>query len=673
MNITHLGSELRRFFHGTLPPLGLAVIVLLPLIFGGLFTWSYLDPIGGMKDMPVALVNSDKGTELNGKPLNAGNQITQKLLDNKSLKFVQVSPEEARRGVTDGEYYFAVELPTDFSSAAASANTDTPHAATINATFENANGFIATVLGNQATIQVVNAVNDTLGKQVADTLLVGFNTIGDGMAQAANGADTLNKGIGTATDGAQQLADGTEQARSAAGQLNNGAQQLNSGAQQLRDGAGQASQAADQLANGLDQLVSGTDDLGAGAGAVSGGVDQIVGLTGQATATQEHLAGALVNISTQLRGSGVGPAIQLAGQVDQLVGQIRTQGLGPDSDLVNKLSRLKEGAAEIHRQLTDPQAEYRAGMNRAADGAHQLATGLNTLSDGSTQLAVGINRLADGTSQLVPGTEQLAVGAAALRDGLVRIGDGSGELTLKISDGSQQVPRFEGQRRDAAAATIASPVIEQLTGQGLTRFGVGLAPFFVSLGLFMGGTVMFMLLHGLQRRAMDSRMSPLRVVLSTYAPALLIGWAQATVMWAVLVYWIGLAPQHRLGLWLAMLGISATFVAITHAINAFFGAAVGRVLCLVFMAVSMVSSGGLYPVETQPLFQRTVNVFDPVTYSVNLLRQMIVGSAGAGDPRLWEAIGVLAVYLVLMVAISSFAAWRSRLIPARKLHPELTL
>ncbi|WKD59193.1 YhgE/Pip domain-containing protein [Corynebacterium caspium] len=674
MNLFHIGSELRRFRHGTLPPLALTVIIMLPLIFGGLFVWSYYDPIGHLNKLPVALVNSDTGAEKDGQKIAAGEQITTKLIDDASVDFHLVTAEEARAGIANGTYYFGLELPTDFSTAAISAASENPHPATISAAFSNTNGFMGVMLGNQILIRVVDAINEELGTQVLNTMLLGFNTIHDGMNTAADGATQLADGTHTASGGAKQLSEGTTTLENGINELNTGAQSLQEGATSLNKGLNTASQGAENLAAGMNRLTTANQRLGDGAKQISGGVDKLVGIGGQASNIQNALAANLANLSTQLRASGIPAAIQLANQVDDTAAQLRIQGLGPQSPLLADLQRLQAGAAEIAHQLADTDAEYRAGLESATAAAQKLATGLYTLADGSQRLVIGTNKLADGTTRLAAGSTQLTVGASQLRDGLVRLDEGSGELSLKLREGADQVPYFAPDTVAKNAETAAKPVREKITADDMTPFGIGLAPFFISLGLFVGGTTMFMVLHAVQRRATDSLTSPLRAALASYLPGLLVGLGQATVMWAVLVFAIGINPVHPIGLLISMWAISATFVAITQGINAFFGSSVGRVLCIAIMALSLVSSGGLYPVETQPALQRAFHIIDPITYSVNLLRQMIVGTYDAQfDHRLPQAILALLIFGLIMLAVTAASAYRDRLVAAKDLHPELAV
>ncbi|MDU0477807.1 YhgE/Pip domain-containing protein [Staphylococcus chromogenes] len=673
MNLFHFGTEIRRFAHGKLPKAAFVVLVLLPLIFGGLFPWAYWDPIAGMKDMPVAIVNSDTGATVSGQHINAGEEIQTELLKNDRVNFIKATPEEASRGVADGTFYFALELPTDFSQAVASVQSDHPHSAQLNTIYNNTNGFIATVLGNQVTNQVVATVDAELGSQVTDKLLVGFNTVGEGMNKAAEGSAKLHDGAHSAREGADKLAAGNAELASGAGQLDEGAAKLAAGAQELDNGLAQAQNGAGQLNAGLTQLDGATTRLGAGASQISAGVDQIVALAGQAGTAQANATAPLVNVSTQLKALGVPAALDLAAQVDGIINQMNSQGAGPNSDITQKLGQLQQGAATLAFQLSDPSAEYRSGVSRAADASGQLAEGLTQLKDGSGKLVVGTQTLTASTSKLSGGATQLSVGANALRDGLVQLDEGSGELSLKLTDGAAKVPNLSDDRRASTSHVIGKSVETANLGQDLTKFGVGLTPFFASLAMFMGGTVMFMVLRPLQRRAVDSGMFPTRAALASWFPAITIGCLQATAVWAVLTFVLHINAAHSFGLLVALWGISISFVTFTQSINALLGASAGRVVCLMLMALQLVSSGGLYPPETQPAFLRWFHDIDPITYSVNLLRQMIIGSDTMVDHRLGQSITVLAFVFVLGFTVTSLSAYRDRLIPTRKLHPELKI
>ncbi|AIG64059.1 hypothetical protein CATYP_04750 [Corynebacterium atypicum] len=674
--LLHIGSELRRFGHGFLPRIALVTVVCLPLIFGGLFVWSYFDPIGNLNKLPVALVNSDEGaTGPDGQAVRAGDTVVAELTQQSPLDFRTVSAQEALDGVVRGDYYFAVEIPRDFSAAATSVTSDDPRSTTLNVAFNNVNGFIPTVLGNAATQVMVDAVSEVVGTRIADQMLVGFSTIGHGMDEAADGAGRLHEGAGRAHEGAGKLDDGARTLSENLAKTAEGAGELQSGAHTLHEGIGTAQSGAHRLADGVKKLDEATAKLGAGASQISGGVDQIAGVADQVTAAGEQALAPLVSASAQLRASGLPGTMQLADQIDQAVRGVADGGA--TAELTGNVHQLRDGARELAAQLSDPVSQYRQGIAQAAQGSQELANGLDRLEDGSARLSVGADKLADATSKLSAGSRQLTVGAGALRDGLVQLDEGSGTLALKISEGAGKVPRQEGENRQKAAHAAGGPVGKKLVAQDLTPFGVGLAPFFISLALFVGCTIMFMVLRPVQKRALDSGVSPFRAVVASYLPALTVGVSQATLIWVVLQGLIGLHAAHPIGLWVAMCGVSAVFVAVTQAINAVVGATAGRVVCLMFMALQLVSSGGLYPPETQPAFIQHVHTWDPMRFSVDLFRELIVGTdvpgAQAVNQRPAQAVAVLAVVLAASWALSSVSAWRGQVILHKDLHPELSL
>ena len=444
----NVGTHFRKLLNGVLPPLALVAITLLPLLFGGLFVWSYWDPLGNLNKIPVALVNSDEGAEgPDGETVRAGDQVAEELLKVEPMNFVEVSAQDAIEGIGNGTYYLGVEIPKDFSEAAVSVNSDNPHPAKINVTLNNTNGFIPTMLGNQVTRVMTSVISGTVGEQITRQMFMGFNTIGEGMDQAGEGANQLHDGTTKARDGGQRLDEGANKLNDGvhsamekvpelvdgATQLDDGAHRLNSGAAQLNDGLGQASAGADELADGLSRLRD--------------GVNQAAGVL------------APVNIP----------------QLKQ----------GTPAEFIGGVNAAADGARELSNAL-----------HLLHNGSGELLAGTAELSDGTSRLVVGVRTLSDGSNVLADGTQQLAAGMDELNNGLIQLDDGSGELAFKLNEGAAEVPRFEGKKLDSASSVAGSPVRLENTGDEVSLFGVGLSPFFLSLSLWFGGLIMFLsLIH----------------------------------------------------------------------------------------------------------------------------------------------------------------------------------
>lgn len=121
--------ELKRFGRGKLPRAALVAVVLLPLLYGALYLWSFWDPYGRLDRIPVALVNDDKGARAEGRKISAGDEITKGLRESDVFEWHEVSAAEAREGVEDGAYYLSLTMPRDFSERIASSSGNSPRPA----------------------------------------------------------------------------------------------------------------------------------------------------------------------------------------------------------------------------------------------------------------------------------------------------------------------------------------------------------------------------------------------------------------------------------------------------------------------------------------------------------------------------------------------------------------
>jgi putative membrane protein len=113
--------------------------------------------------------------------------------------------------------------------------------------------------------------------------------------------------------------------------------------------------------------------------------------------------------------------------------------------------------------------------------------------------------------------------------------------------------------------------------------------------------------------------------------------------------------------------IAATYLAMIQAFNAVFGTAVGRVVTLAFLMLQLVSAGGIYPVPTTAKPFQYIHPFDPMTYTVEGLRQLTV--AEQVDSRLWVAVAVLVGLLLVSLTASALAVRRNRRYTMQRLYP----
>lgn len=242
--------------------------------------------------------------------------------------------------------------------------------------------------------------------------------------------NTASDGVGDARSSLQQASLPLSVLGGGVGQLTDGSRQLDDGAHQLSDGLTQARDGGQQLADGLAQLDGGVALLGDGATQVSGGVDEVVErLTGLGE-IQGDVTGQLTSVAGTLALSPDPISQQASGQITGLVGTLNAEGLGPDT--LEQLQLLRDGARQLAWELTDPEAQFVAGMNQAADGSRQLVDGLVLLDDGGRALTAGTGQLVDGVAPVDNVVQTISENVKTATDALPQAGAG-GDTTAEAA------------------------------------------------------------------------------------------------------------------------------------------------------------------------------------------------------------------------------------------------
>lgn len=712
------GTELRRFRRGLLPKLAVVAMLSIPLLYGALYLWAYWDPTGNLDRLPVALVNADQGATRDGEPLHAGDDVVEELLDSGALDWRTVDARAAAEGVADGTYYFAVTVPADFSADIASIGGDTPTAAEIDVTYNDANSYLASTLGRSAMSQIRSAVSATIGEQAVDQVLVGLGSARDGFAQASDGALTLNAasgdlsagahqvadGVTSAADGAARLASGSSDLAGGAARLDSGAAQLATGAGTLSSGATTAASGAATLAAGAQQLAAGAQTaaghattLAAGAQEVSDGVDTLAGTVTGLQASAEQLGVDLTSVGTTLAtlaqqqadAGDTAAAAAIETQLTALGQAVARVPLPEDPEAAAaELTRLVDG---VH-QLRDGSAALSSGLGTLAGSSAQLATGAATLSDGTAQVATGAaslatasgtlasgaadldggaQTLASGAADLATGTGALASGATQVADSTDQLGDGSRQLADSLADGATQIPDDDDATRTDRADALSTPVqLDSTDVAPADGYGEGFAPFFIPLALFVGGLITWLLLRPLPPRGLATPARGWRIALAGYLPALAVGVGQVVVLLAVVHLGLGLHMSTVVGTVAFTVLVAAAFLAVQQMLTAVLGPAAGKVAIIALLMLQLTAASGTYPVQTTPAFFQWLHPGLPMTYAVTGLRELTTGGT---DGRLWSSVAALLAFLVGSLAITSWCAARQRTWTLSRLHPALSI
>ena len=328
----------------------------------------------------------------------------------------------------------------------------------------------------------------------------------------------------------------------------------------------------------------------------------------------------------------------LLANLDTLTKTLATQ----QQTLKNGVAALNTGVEQFTPQATTAFAGYntvRAGGERLQAGAALVAGNLATAQQGSGQLAQGAATLQQHSSTLVQASNQLV--------------DGSSTLAHKLQTGAAQVKLLPTS--PAAQQQMAAPVAssEHSTGS-VPNYGYAMAPYMLSLALFVGGlalTTMYPV-----RKTFSRQENAWRWWLAKMSVLGLAALVQATIMMLVLVYVVGLQPDHpwlfAATSYLASLAFMSLITLVVMVLDN-----PGRLVVMIIMVLQLAASEGIFPIQTASGFFQAINPWLPMTHSIIAYRHAISG--GVDSALYTQHMLILAGFaLVANALLIGFLAWR---------------
>ena len=644
--------------------LSMAVISFIPIMYSGFFLGSIWDPYGQVKNLPVAFVNEDKGAQLNGQTVNIGQSVEQKLKSNHDLGWEFVNKQQADSGVSSGHFYAVVTVPTDFSAKAASITATQPQQAVIRYTTTPAKNYIGSLVSNQAAEKVKTSVAEQITQAYAKGMLENIGKLGDGLETAAGGAATLHGGLTqlqvgaqTYTGGVRQLAVNQRAMANGLARLGDGSRQLQAGLGQLSNGLPSESQVA-QLTNGMKQLQAGLNQLNTSVHNPSPAlVNQQSKVQSEAQALAQTMQTSLADLSaasvvlkdlgSQAVASGGSTTITLP-QISQL-----SRALSKTQTISVQAAALLKDLQILTQSLSAQQAQLQTGVSTLNNGVNQLApnataalNGYNSVRSANNQLLAGSSSLANGLAQAQTGSQQLANGArlldsrsGVLTNGASQLAGGADTLATKLADASRQL-----KIQPTGAATqqqMANPVKSETTKHGdVPNYGYALAPYVLSLSLFVGAIALNIIYP--IRKTFAEQENAFRWWLAKASVTGVAAFVQATILMLIMVYCLGLVPDHPVNFIGAIYLTSFVYMSIVSLLVIVLDNP-GRFLAMVLLVLQLGSSEGTFPIQTANGFFQAVNPLVPMTYSIRALRQAISGGLGSSfySDSMWVLAGFL--------------------------------
>ncbi len=628
--------------------IGIGILLLMPLLYAGMFIASYWNPYGQLDELPVAVVNLDQGAKMDEKSLHVGDDLVGNLKENKALDFHFINSNQADKGLEKGRYYMIVTIPKDFSEKVTTVMDDKPVTAKLLYKTNQGNNYVAGQIGSSAVKEVKDEVGAEITKSYIKTLFTNFGKLAEGVAKASDGATKIHNGTIKAKVGSESLHSGLNRLADGTTKLSNGITPLSQGEKKLEEGVNQLHSGSMSLSSGLGQLHSAHIQLEQGSTALKAGSDQLsVGMDTEKKTIQHEVETA-------------------QSMTDQLALYAKThpeaaQDPAFKSMLASaaELSKTAQTTSGIHMKTTEGTKTIQAGANQLTAGLQQFGSKLSDASTGSQTLASGANQLSSGMDKWSSGFNQFGEGVLSANNGVEKLQTGSGDLSTGLESlvsGSGDLANglAEAERKSASIhsndkmLTMFSRPVQLVESKihPVKNYGAAMTPYFLTLGVFVGGLLAANIMP-FSRKAKEG-ISGISHFINKLLLYLSIAVLQVMIVDLVILYGFKIDVLSVPKFLLLSLLASFIFVTLIYMLVSLFGP-LGRFAAIFFLVTQLATSGGTFPVQLSPVFIQKLGTYMPMRYAVNGFRSVL---STENWSLYWHDVFVLITFIVFFIVIS---------------------
>lgn len=269
-----LGKEFTQIFKDRSFLIAIVAVMIVPILYAGMFLWAFWDPYDQLEDVPVAIVNEDESYEFEGEMLSIGDELVDNLKDEDAFDFHFVDKETGIEGLENQDYYILIEIPEDFSEKSTTMLDDVPEKINLIYKPNESYNFLASQIGETAMLQIEMEIEEKITETYAETIFENIEEVADGLVDASEATEELHDGATELKDGSEELEDNLFTLASKTIEFTDGVNTASTGVRDLRDGTAALTSGINELYDNSNKLHDASIDLSTGANALSDGITQ---------------------------------------------------------------------------------------------------------------------------------------------------------------------------------------------------------------------------------------------------------------------------------------------------------------------------------------------------------------------------------------------------------------
>ncbi|MEH7384600.1 YhgE/Pip domain-containing protein [Bacillus sp. JJ1521] len=686
-----------------------AIVVLSLILLPSLYAWFNIkaswDPYGNTNQIPVGIVSEDRGTIIDDKEIQIGDDLIKTLKKNNSFEWHFLNRNQAMKEVKSGDLYAVIIIPSDFSNKLGTVISDHPTKATIqyyvnekvNAISPKITEKGASVITEQITSQFVSTVNGTI--------FDAFNRLGLELEQNKPDIERFQNYVLLLQEKMPSIKMALDDAY---GEIN----QAESVIDDIQGLIPKAKSTTDQALHTIDDADSFLTKAETRFNELSPLIKVDLAKVQHATHTVDDYIQSVDNIPTDLASTK-----RDIKSLQSLLSDMKSGLNNPDiNDSFNQLDSLTDNRSneqlnDIRTELNTLGKQYKSQLqvqNQYLDNAvsqvdslyqqindidknipsleevqsyskntrdqidtfihqynNEIEPNIRTQLKNAKQTIKGAREIIVKVQQIIPRIESILTNAnGQLQEGKNIIGAARNQYPYL----NQKVNDLAGKIRDLNQKANINDVIELLRNDPevecgffaepvvldshklfpLPNYGTGMTPFYTVLAIWVGGLLMISLLsidaHGFESITGKEEYFGKALTFLT------IGILQTIIVTAGDMWLIGVEVSAPFFFILFSVFISLVFVVMIYSLVSILGN-VGKALAIVLLVLQISSSGGTFPVVLLPSFFQYIHPYLPFSYAISLTREAVGGI-------IWETVYYDLFILTLFgMAAIMFGAW----------------
>lgn len=655
-------------------------LIFIPSLYAWFNIVASWDPYGKTNQIPVGIVNEDKGGVILDQEIHVGDDLVKSLKKNKAMDWHFVNREKAMEKLKYGEFFAVIIIPEDFSKRLGTVTSDNPQKAEVEYFVNEKINAIAPKITQKGASVIVQQISSNFISTVNGTIFKIFNQLGieleknlpdikkfenyiflleeklpeiqrilnesssdadfvEGLIDKVQGYIPEVKDI--TTNGLETIDKTTQLLQKAEDQFNEIAPTLEDDFLKIQNMIKQVNEFVNKIDSSSIDLTK-LKDINT---SINEKLEEMIQSTDKIKNTVSILLDKLPSDSNGNSPEEIDNS-NLKDNIDNIFEQINTleQNLQKIQDqtetlssLINDkqlqiddiLSGIKDRTQTINNKVNTFITEYNESIkpfvkeeipktkNQLTNAKRILLEVQTTLPEVEQLLSRTKNNLADGKKMLQYANSELPYVQDKVSELANKLRTIQGETDInKIIQLLQNDP-------EAEKGFFAEPVVlNENSIFAIANYGTGMTPFYTVLAIWVGGLLLISVLSTDIHE--KEKFTGRQIYFGRFFTFMTIGFFQSLIVTLGDLFIIQVDVKSPF--WFVIFGLicSLVFVLIIYTLVSVFGD-VGKALAIIMIVLQIAGSGGTYPVVLLPKFFQMISPFLPFTYAIDIMREAVGG------------------------------------------------